>query len=139
MKNNTNNSNLPDLNLSLLNLQPTDTLTQKLLMLVEGIYGLGVKHSIKKYDYTEQRYYQLYNSFKEFGSDGLLDKKRGPHNKSKRTEIVIQQIIRLKFLDPQSSSTVISQKLNQMGYTVSIRSVERTITQYGLLKKNSTS
>lgn len=90
-------STLPDLDLTLLNVKNSDAVTIKILMLIEGIYGKGVKYSINKYGYTEQRYYQLLNDFKVRGSDSLVDQKRGPKHKSLRTEQVIQQIIRHRF------------------------------------------
>jgi transposase len=133
----TTQTTLPDIDLSLLRVQPNDTVALKMLMLIEGLFGRGVKHSIKKYDYSEQRYYQVLKDFQQQGSASLRDKKRGPKQKSRRTEKIVQQIIRYRFLDPESSSAVITQKLNQNGFSISIRSVERTIQEYGLSKKNS--
>ena len=130
-----NNPRLPDLDLSLLNVQDNDTVAQKMLMLTEGVWGLGVKHSITKYNYSEQRYYQLLKEFKLSGSSTLSDKKRGPKQNSRRTEKIVQQIIRHRFLDPDASAAVITQKLKQTKHPVSLRSVERTIQQYGLQKK----
>ncbi|HUZ58436.1 MAG TPA: helix-turn-helix domain-containing protein [Hanamia sp.] len=130
-----NKSSLPDLDLHLLNVNAGDSVTQKFLMLIEGVYGLGVKHSIKKYGYTEQRYYQLLKNFQEAGSSGLVDKKRGPRHNSRRSEKIIQQIIRYRFLDPDDSAAVITQKLKQTHHSISLRSVERTIQEYGLQKK----
>jgi hypothetical protein len=126
---------LPDIDLSLLNVNDSDAVSRKLLMLIEGIYGLGVKHSIKKYGYTEQRYYQLLKDYQKGGSSSLIDKKRGPKSNSQRTEKVVQQIIRYRFLDPDSSPSVIAQKLKQSGHPISTRSVERTVQEYGLQKK----
>jgi len=126
---------LPDLDLKLLNIRPDDAAALKMLMLIEGIYGLGVKHSIEKYGYSEQRYYQLLNEFQLSGSSALIDKKRGPKQNSQRTEKVMQQIIRYRFLDPDASAPVITQKLRQRGFSISLRSVERTIQEYGLQKK----
>ena len=108
-------------------------------MLIEGTFGKGVKHSVEKYEYTEQRYYQILKEFRKEGSSALIDKKRGPKQASVRLEAVVQQVIRYRFLDPESSPKVITQKLKQTGFSISIRSVERTIQQYGLSKKNSTS
>ena len=130
-----NNPSLPDLDLSLLNVHNNDSVAQKFLMLIEGVYGLGVKHSIAKYGYTEQRYYQLLKNFQLSGSSSLIDKKRGPQQNSRRTEKIIQQIIRHRFLDPEASAAVITQKLKQTHLSISLRSVERTIQQYGLQKK----
>lgn len=126
---------LPDLDLKLLNIRPDDAVSLKMFMLIEGIYGLGVKHSIKKYGYSEQRYYQLLKEFRLSGSAALTDKKRGPKQNSQRTEKIVQQIIRYRFLDPDSSAPVITQKLRQRGVPISQRSVERTIQEYGLQKK----
>ena|SRR5258708_6645060 len=135
MRKKSNSPELKNLDLSKLNVKDADYVTRKLLMLIEGTYGVGVKKSIEKYGYTEQRYYQLLKLFKESGIEGLSDHKRGPKQKHVRTKPVIQQIIRLRFLDPDSSAAVISQKLNQIGMKASIRSVERTIGEYGLQKK----
>jgi transposase len=126
---------LPDLDLGLLNVNGNDSVAQKLFMLIEGVYGLGVKHSIGKYGYTEQRYYQLLKDFQAGGSGALVDKKRGPKQNSRRTEKLVQQIIRHRFLDPDATAAVIAQKLKQTGLPVSLRSVERTIQEYGLQKK----
>lgn len=127
----------PDIELSKLNIQSNDKATIKLLMLIEGTYGIGVKKCIQKYGYTEQRYYQIKKEFMTRGSDALNDQKRGPKQKHVRKEQIDMQIIRMRFIDPQANAAVIAQKLNQMGIKISKRSVERTITQYGLQKKNS--
>lgn len=124
-----------DFDLSKLNVSEHDAAVIKLFMLIEGVYGMGVQASIKKYDYTEQRYYQLLKEFKQFGIEALENKKTGPKNNHVRTDAVVKQIIRLRFLDPDASAAVISQKLNQQGIEVSKRSVERTIQEYGLQKK----
>jgi transposase len=137
MKANSAKPALPDLDLSLLNIKEDDVIATKMMMLVEGVYGMGVKHSIKKYGYTEQRYYQLLKDFQKLGSAALVDQKRGPKHKSRRTEQVVQQIIRHRFLDPDASAAVIAQKLNQTGMSASLRSVERTIQEYGLQKKTA--
>lgn len=130
-----NKAALPDLDLNLLEVKADDVASLKFLMLVEGVYGQGPKHSFKKYGYSEQRYYQLLKVFQQEGSKALWDKKRGPKHNSVRLEKVMQQIIRYRFLDSDSSASVISQKLNQTGYRISIRSVERTIQEFGLQKK----
>lgn len=113
-----------------------DSVSIKLFMLFEGQCTIGVQQAIKKYGYTEQRYYQLLKKYKKEGSKGLIDKKRGSDTKPVRTKELVNQIIRLRFLDPFSSATVLAQKLKQAGYKISTRSVERTITEYGL-KKNA--
>jgi transposase len=126
---------LPNLDLALLNIKDDDVATNKLLMLIEGTYGIGVKESIAKYGYTEQRYYQLLKAFKKDGVIALSNKKTGPHQSSIRTPNIVHQIIRLRFLNPEDSPSVTAQKLKQMGNKISQRSVERTIQEFGLQKK----
>lgn len=112
-----------------------DSLSMMLSMLIEGHCTIGVYEAIKKYGYTEQRYYQLLLKYQEGGAQALIDNKPGSDKQPVRTKEIINQIIRLRFLDPFSSADVIAQKLNQIGHQVSRRSVERTITEYGLQKK----
>ena len=113
-----------------------DSLCKKLAMLIEGHCTIGVQSALQKYGYTEQRYYQLLRKYEQGGSQALLDKKPGSDKQPVRTRETLNQIIRLRFLDPFASADIIAQKLNQIGYKVSKRSVERTITEYGLQKKH---
>src|SRR3989337_3829936 len=113
-----------------------DKITLKLAMLFEGhCEGLGPLKAAKKFGYTRQRYYQVLKQFTARGAAGLKRLKPGPKHNYRRTDEVIRQIIRYRFLDPQMSSEVIAQKLNQNGYPIAIRSVERVISGYGLQKK----
>jgi arginine repressor len=77
----------------------------------------------------------LLNAFIKDGSRGLIPKKTGPKKNYVRTDSVVAQIIRHRFLDPDAKAEVIAQKLKQTGVRVSQRTVERTITEYGLQKK----
>ena len=113
-----------------------DEITLKLAMLFEGeCEGLGPVKAARKFGFTRQRYYQILNQFLKQGAAGLKRLKPGPKGNYRRTDEVIRQIIRYRFLDPQTSSEVIAQKLNQNGYPIAIRSVERVISEYGLQKK----
>jgi transposase len=115
-----------------------DQITLKLAMLFEGqCEGLGPLKAAKKFGFTRQRYYQILNQFTERGAAGLKSLKRGPKGNYRRTDEVVRQIIRYRFLDPQTSPEVIAQKLNQNGYLIAIRSVERVISEYGLQKKTA--
>ena len=71
----------------------------------------------------------------EGGAAALQSEKRGPKRNYRRTDEVVRQVLRYRFLDPDSSPKVIAQKLNQSGWTISIRSVERVLADYGLQKK----
>jgi hypothetical protein len=113
-----------------------DEITLKLAMLFEGqCEGLGPLKAAKKFGYTRQRYHQILNEFTQRGAAGLKRLKTGPKRNYRRTDEVVRQVIRYRFLDPQMSLEVIAQKLNQNGYPIAIRSVERVISEYGLQKK----
>ena len=113
-----------------------DEVSRKFAMLIEGeCEGLGPIEAAKKYGYTKQRYFQLRKAYEKDGASALLSKTRGPKTNYRRTGELQRQVIRHRFLDPDASVEVIAQKLRQTGFTISARSVQRVIAEYGLQKK----
>jgi transposase len=105
-------------------------------MLFEGqCEGLGPSHAARKFGYSRQRYFKLLELFKAQGALALQSKARGPKSDYRRTQEMVRQIIRHRFLDPDASAEVIAQKLQQSRHLISIRSVERVISDFGLQKK----
>jgi hypothetical protein len=80
-------------------------------------------------------YFQLRILYREHGSPGLLGQKPGPKRNYVRTDEVVRQVIRHRFLEPDATVEVIAQKLRQAGLSVSTRSVVRIFEEYGLQKK----
>ena len=119
-----------------LSLAEDDEVTRKLVMLIEGeCEGLGPAQAAEKFGYSRQRYTQLRDAFQEGGSAALVSQTRGPKRNYRRTDEVVRQIIRHRFLDPQATPDVIAQKLRQTQFPISTRSVERVIANFGLQKK----
>jgi hypothetical protein len=113
-----------------------DEITFKLAMLFEGeCEGLGSMAAARKFGFTKQRYYQLLQAYSDRGAIALLSSKRGPKTNYRRTDEVVRLVIRHRFLDPEASAEVIAQKLQQGGWEISIRSVQRIIETFGLQKK----
>lgn len=113
-----------------------DEITFKLAMIYEGqCEGLGPSAAALKFGYTKQRYFQLLHAFLEKGAVALQSGKRGPKTNYRRTDEVVRQVIRYRFLDPEGSPEIIAQKLRQAGWEISDRSVERIFETYGLQKK----
>lgn len=113
-----------------------DEITLKLLMLLEGeCEGIGPSAAATKFGFSRQRYFQLKQAFAKGGAAALASKLTGPKHNYRRTDELVRQVIRHRFLDPEASAEVIAQKLNQSDYTISIRSVERVIADFGLQKK----
>lgn len=120
----------------LLQVPPTDQVTRKLAMLLEGeCSGLGPIQAAKKYGYSRQRYFQLRQAFQQGGAAALANHKRGPKTLYRRTGRVIREVIRHRFLDPRASAAVIAQKMRQCDYRISTSTVQRVILSYGLEKK----
>lgn len=116
--------------------QENDEVTRKLCMLIEGeCEGLGPTEAARKFGLTKQRYCQLRTAFSEQGAAALQSRKRGPKANYRRTAEVVRQVIRHRFLDSEVSTEVIAQKLRQSGWTISNRSVQRVIEDFGLQKK----
>jgi hypothetical protein len=113
-----------------------DEVARKFLMLIDGeCNGLGAPAAAEKYGYSRQRYYQVRKLYTEGGAGALASQKRGPKANSRRTPDVEREIIRLLFLDPEAPASVVAQKLKQRQIDISISSVQRTISDYGLKKK----
>jgi transposase len=115
---------------------PDDEITLKLAMLYEGqCEGLGPPKAAAKFDYSKARYFQLLHLYQKEGARALHSKPTGPKSNYRRTEEVVRQVIRHRFLDPEASPEVIAQKLQQTHHALSLRSVQRVIADYGLQKK----
>ena len=113
-----------------------DEVAWKLAMLIEGeCEGLGPNRAAEKYGFSKQRYFQLRQAYEQQGAQALASKTRGPKRNYRRTDEVVRQVIRHRFLDADASADVIAQKLRQTGFAISTRSVERVIADYGLQKK----
>lgn len=114
----------------------SDQISWRLSMLAEGeCTELGPLGAADKYEYTKQRYYQLRRLFVEAGAQALLKQKTGPKTNYRRTPNVVCEVVRHRFLDPDGSPEVITQKLKQTGREISVSSVKRVIADFGLQKK----
>ena len=89
----------------------------------------------EKLGLSKQRYFQLLKLYREHGSPGPPRPQTRPQTNYVRTDEVVRQVIRHRFLDPDATVDIIAQKLRQAGFPVSTRSVDRIIEEYGLQKK----
>jgi transposase len=114
-----------------------DVLARHFMMLLEGecLPTTDVTTVAQKYGYSRQRYYQLRDAFKTGGLAALQPRKTGPKSNYRRTDAVVRQVLRYRFLDPDASPEVVTQKLRQTGWHISQRSVQRILADYGLQKK----
>ena len=117
-------------------LAENDEITRKLAMLIQGeCGGEGIDRAAAQFGFSRQRYFQLRTLFLQKGGQALLSSKRGPRSRYRRTQELVCQVIRHRFLDPEASTEVIAQKLRQANFRISKRTVDRVIAQFGLQKK----
>ena len=117
-------------------LRTDDEIARKLAMLMAGeCERVGPALAARAFGYSRQRYFQLRAIYEQEGALGLRSDKRGPKRNYRRTNEVVCQVIRHRFLDPDASSEVVAQKLRQDGVPISKRSVDRVFFEYGLQKK----
>lgn len=119
-----------------LKIRDDDALGRHLAMLVLGECSeQDVSQVAAQFNYSRQRYYQLLTAFNEGGVAALLPSQPGPKSNYRRSPAVVRRVITQRFHDPDASAAVIAQKLRQKKFSVSQRSVERIIADYGLQKK----
>jgi hypothetical protein len=114
-----------------------DLMARHFLLLLQGecLGTDGIAALAQQHGYSRQRYYQLRAAFQAGGMAALQPHKTGPKTHYRRTEHVVRQVLRFRFLDPDASPAVITQKLKQLHCSISQRSVQRVIAEYGLQKK----
>jgi hypothetical protein len=119
-----------------LSIDANDEVARKLAMLVKGECGPdGPSHAAEEFGFSRQRYFQLRTIFHNHGASGLASHQRGPKSNYRRTREVVHQVVRYRFLDSKISAEVIAQKLQQNDFSVSTRSVDRILADFGLQKK----
>ena len=86
----------------------SDEITRKLAMLIEGeCEGLGPLQAAEKFGFSKQRYFQLREVYLSSGAQALQSKPRGPKSNYRRSDELVRQVVRHRFLDPDASAEVI--------------------------------
>jgi transposase len=114
----------------------SDPQAARFLMLLEGeCLESNISAVAQQYGLSRPRYYQLLADYKTGGLPALAPQKTGPKSNYRRTDQAVRQVLRYRFLDPNASPEVITQKLGQTHFRISLRSVHRIIADYGVQKK----
>ncbi len=118
-----------------LNLRPDDEVGTDLAMLIEGeTSGRPLPDVLAEFGRSRSTYYEKLRRFREGGVAGLLARPPGPHNAFRRPLEVVRFIVTSRLRDPERSPMQIVEDLARLGHGVSVRSVERTLTQFGLTR-----
>jgi transposase len=106
-----------------------------LLMLIDGeTSGRPLVEVLSEFGRSRSTYYEKLRRFREQGVAGLLLRPPGPRTAWRRPLEVVRFIVRSRLKDPNRSAPLIAGDLLRQGHTVSVRSVERTLSQFGLTR-----
>jgi transposase len=116
-------------------IKPGDEAAVDLLMLVQGeTSGKPLEEVLLEYGRSRSTYYEKLRRFREEGLEGLLARPPGPRSAWRRPLEVIRFIVTARLRDPDRTAPSIAEELGRLGHPVSVRSVERTLTQFGLTR-----
>jgi transposase len=106
-----------------------------LVMLIEGeTSGRELEDVLEQYGRSRSTYYEKLRRFHELGLEGLLARPPGPRSPWRRSLEVIQLVVTTRLRQPDRSASEIARDLAALGHDVSVRSVERTLTEFGLTR-----
>jgi len=106
-----------------------------LVMLIEGeTSGRPLESVLEQYSRSRSTYYEKLRRFREAGLPGLLSRPPGPRSAWRRPLEVVRYIVTTRLRHPDRAAAEIVEDLTRLGHRLSIRSVERTLTQFGLTR-----
>ncbi len=118
-----------------LSVRPDDEAALDLVMLIEGeTSGRPLDEVLAEFGRSRSTYYEKLRRFQDEGVEGLLARPPGPRSPWRRPLEVIRFIVTARLRDPLRSGSAIAEELGRRGHAVSVRSVERTLTQFGLTR-----
>jgi transposase len=104
-------------------------------MLIDGeTSGRPLDEVLTAFGRSRSTYYEKLRRYREQGLEGLLARPPGPRTAWRRPLEVVRFIVRARLRDPNRSAALIAGDLLRQGHAVSVRSVERTLTQFGLTR-----
>jgi transposase len=104
-------------------------------MLIDGeTSGRPLEEVLSEFGRSRSTYYEKLRRFREQGVEGLLERPSGPRSSWRRPLEVVRFIVKARLNSPARSAPLIAEDLQRHGHTVSVRSVERTLTQFGLTR-----
>lgn len=113
-----------------------DSVAVDLAMLIEGeTSGRPLPEVLAEFGRSRSAYYEKLSRFREQGLEGLRARVPGPRSPWQRTFEVIRIIVTARLHDPARSAAAIQTDLRAKGHELSIRSVERTLSQFGMTRR----
>jgi transposase len=118
-----------------LHLRADDEAALDLLMLIDGeTSGRPLDDVLSEHGRSRSTYYEKLRRFREGGIEGLLARPPGPRSPWRRPLEVVRFIVTTRLRHPDRGAAAIAEELARAGHAVSARSVERTLSQFGLTR-----
>jgi len=115
--------------------RPEDQVALDLAMLIQGeTSGRPLDEVLAAFGRSRTAYYEKLRRFREEGLGGLVAKPPGPHGPWRRSHEVVRFIVTARLRDSSRGPESIAGDLARLGHEVSVRSVERTLQQFGLTR-----
>jgi transposase len=116
-------------------LRADDDAVVDLVMLIEGeTSGRDLETVLLQFGRSRSTYYEKLRRFREQGLEGLLSRPPGPRSPWRRPMEVVRYVVTTRLRHPERTAGAIAADLGRMGHAVSVRSVERTLSQFGLTR-----
>ncbi len=116
-------------------LRREDEAALDLVMLIEGeTSGRTLDEVLRDFGRSRSTYYEKLRRFREGGLEGLLARPPGPRSPWRRPLEVVRFIVTTRLRAPDRGAAAIAEELTRLGHAVSVRTVERTLTQFGLTR-----
>lgn len=116
-------------------IRPEDDAALDLVMLIEGeTSGRELGEVLQQFGRSRSTYYEKLRRYRDQGLEGLLGRPPGPRSPWRRPLEVVRFIVTSRLRSPDRAAADIAADLSRLGHPVSIRSVERTLTQFGLTR-----
>ena len=116
-------------------LRPQDDAVVDLVMLIEGeTSGRDLDEVLGQFGRSRSTYYEKLRRFREQGVEGLLSRPPGPRSPWRRPLEVVRFVVTTRLRNPARTAAEIVEDLARLGHAVSVRSVERTLSQFGLTR-----
>ena len=116
-------------------LRQDDAAALDLAMLIQGeTSGEPLEAVLERFGRSRSTYYEKLRRFREAGLEGLLSRPPGPRTAWRRPLEVVRFVVTARLRNPERAATAIADDLARLGHAVSVRSVERTLTQFGLTR-----
>jgi transposase len=116
-------------------IKPRDRAALDLAMLIAGeTSGRPLDEILAEFQRSRSTYFEKLRLFRERGLAGLLPRPTGPRQPWRRPLSVVAQIVMCRLRDPGRSAEAIAAELAQRQVRVSVRSIERTLSEFGLTR-----